>query len=158
MRLNVHDAFLNAGGDVRINLSVANTGEATWAETVRAGDDGEARRRETRVVATWVLLDPPPGETGRTRPKGAATGAGEDSGVEPDAAQTPLVVELRAVPLAPGRMVRISRGLAVPDQVGHWALVMDIVDDISGSFAGLGSAPEVALFEVVPPRGIEVVE
>jgi hypothetical protein len=144
MRLNVHGELLNAGDGVRINLSVANTGEDTWAETVRADGEGEVRQRSTRVVATWVLLD-----------AGAGTAAAKAPG---DGAATPLVVELRAVPLAPGRIVRIRQSLAVPEQVGHWALVVDIVDDIAGSFAALGSAPAVALFHVVPPRGIEVVE
>ena len=153
MRLNVHDGFLNAGEGVRVNLSVANTGEATWAEAAKPGDDGKVRRRRTRVVATWVLLDTP----------ASTRGAGSGDEARGDAAASggeaaPLVVELRDVPLAPGRIVRIRETLVVPQQVGHWALVVDIVDDVAGSFAALGSAPAVALFEVVPPRGIDVVE
>ena len=46
----------------------------------------------------------------------------------------------------------------MPKEVGRWALVIDIVDDVAGSYAALGSAPAVALFEVVAPRGIEPVE
>jgi len=39
--------------------------------------------------------------------------------------------------------------------VGRWALVVDVEDSIVGSFATLGNAPAVALFDVVPPRRIE---
>jgi hypothetical protein len=148
-RLNVNRTFLNAGGDVRINLSVANTGELTWDETARPADPAKARERSTRVVASWVRLDPPAAGTAEATADGAAAATSDPA---------PLVVELRAVPLAPGAMVRIRETLAVPEQVGHWALVIDVVDDVDGSFTTLGSAPGVALFEVVPPRGIEVVE
>ena len=70
----------------------------------------------------------------------------------------PLVVELRRVPLTPGRLARISHTLVVPRELGRWALVVDVVDEVDGSYAALGSAPAVALFEVVAPRGIEPVE
>ncbi|HYO43911.1 MAG TPA: hypothetical protein VES19_12000 [Candidatus Limnocylindrales bacterium] len=148
MRLNVPGAFVTAGGEVRINLSVANTGKDTWAETVRVDGEGEVRQRSTRVVATWVLLDSPGGDD-------AASEAIRDAD---SAMRAPLVFELRRLPLAPGRIVRIRQALVVPDRAGRWALVVDIVDDVAGSFASLGSAPAVALFEVVPPRGIEAVE
>ena len=46
----------------------------------------------------------------------------------------------------------------MPKAAGRWALVIDIVDDVAGSYAALGSAPAVALFEVVAPRGIDPVE
>jgi hypothetical protein len=155
MRLNVRGEFLNAGDNVRINLSVANTGEDTWSETIRAGDEGKVRERATRLVATWVRLDAP--STGATTAK--SVGAKHaDAADAPDATPVPLVVELRKVPLAPGRMVRVRESLVVPSQPGYWALVVDIVDDIAGPFSALGSAPSIALFEVVPSRGIEVVE
>ena len=67
-------------------------------------------------------------------------------------------VDLRKVPLAPGTLERVRETLVVPRDAGRWALVVDIVDDVAGSYAALGSAPAVALFEVVPPRGIAVVE
>lgn len=149
-RLNVNGAFLNAGDGVRINVSVANTGEKTWAEVVHPVASGQLQRRATRVVATWVRLDPPAA--------GSAAAKAERAAAAEAPVPVPLVVELRSVPLAPGAMVRIRETLAVPEQVGHWALVVDVVDDVDGSFAALGSAPGVALFEVVPPRGIEAVE
>ena len=65
---------------------------------------------------------------------------------------------MRKVPLAPWKPERIRETLVVPKDAGTWALVIDIVDDVSGSYAALGRAPAVALFEVVPPRGIAPVE
>jgi hypothetical protein len=149
LRLHVRGPLLNAGDGLRVNVSVANTGDDTWADPVRPGSDlGGARQRSTRLVATWVRLDPPAG--GDAASGGDAAGKGDAAG--------PLEVVLRAVPLAPGRMVRVRETLVVPDEVGRWALVVDIVDDDAGSFAALGSAPAVALFDVVPPRGIAPVE
>ncbi len=149
-RLNVNGASLTAGSGVRINVSVANSGASTWDESARPVDMGKLPERATRVVATWVRLDPPASGTAVARAERAAAAATGDP--------APLIVELRSVPLAPGAMVRIRRTLVAPAQVGHWALVIDVVDDVDGSFAALGSAPAVALFEVVPPRGIEAVE
>ncbi len=153
LRLNVAHEVLIAGDDVRINLSVANSGEHTWADTARPeGDQGDVRARATRVVATWVRLDPPASGDGVRRGRARR---GHRPG---DAAAVPLTIDLRKVPLAPGTLERIRETLVVPKDVGRWALVIDIVDDVAGSYAALGSAPAVALFEVVPPRGIEPVE
>jgi hypothetical protein len=151
VRLNVAAKVLVAGDDVRVNLSVANSGEDTWADTIRPdGDQGDVRARGTRVVATWVRLDP--------RASGEASAEpAADAAMAPDAA-IPLTIELRRVPLAPGALERIRKTLVVPEDAGRWALVIDIVDDVAGSYAALGSAPAVALFEVVAPRGIESIE
>jgi hypothetical protein len=62
------------------------------------------------------------------------------------------------VPLAPGRMILVRGSVVAPQEVGRWALVVDIVDDVDGSFAALGSAPAVHVVEVVEPRGFEPVE
>jgi hypothetical protein len=153
LRLNVAKDVLTAGDDLRINLSVANSGEHTWADTARPeGDQTDVRARATRAVATWVRLDPSgQGEASGEAVPHAAAAPG-------DAAAVPLTVDLRKVPLAPGKVERIRETLVVPTDAGTWALVIDIVDDVSGSYAALGSAPAVALFEVVPPRGIAPVE
>jgi hypothetical protein len=142
LRLSAHEHFLDAGESVRVHLSVANTGLTTWGETIPPDADGgdvregatrAIRERATRVTATWVRLDPSTaGETAET---------------------AQLTVELGRVPLRPGALVRISESLEVPGQVGRWALVLDVVDDLEGSFAARGSAPAVAIFEVVAPRG-----
>ncbi len=153
LRLNVARTVLIAGDDVRVNLSVANSGEDTWADTVRPdGDQGDVRTRATRVVAAWVRLDP---QAQRPAPADPAADAATATGVT---AAVPLTIELRKVPLAPGALERIRETLVVPTDVGRWALVIDIVDDVAGSYATLGSAPAVALFDVVAPRGIEPVE
>ena len=153
LRLNVANEVLVAGDDVRINLSVANSGEHTWADTARPeGDQADVRARATRVVATWVRLDAP--ASGRGARRACADAATAPGG----AAAVPLTIELRKVPLAPGALERIRETLVVPREVGRWALVIDIVDDVAGSYAALGSAPAVALFEVVAPRGIAPVE
>jgi hypothetical protein len=62
------------------------------------------------------------------------------------------------VPLGPGELARFRGNLTVPTTIGHWALVIDVEDSVLGSFAALGSAPAVAVFEVVPPRGIEPID
>jgi hypothetical protein len=155
LRLNVNDAILTAGGSVQLNASVANAGDATWAEAT--GPDGgeagrvlpSARQRDTRLVAHWIRLDQPVG--GPVPPEGA----GSDPG---DAAADPDPVDLVRVPLAPGELGRFRGDLLVPDQLGRWALVVDVEDAIVGSYAALGSAPAVAIFEVVPPRGIEPID
>jgi hypothetical protein len=160
MLLNVHGEFISAGDALPINLTVANSGEETWADTTRPDADGKVRRRTTRIVATWVRLDPPADKAAAKAEAKAAARAAADAaadGATPRGEPVPLVVVLREAPLTPGHMVRIRRSLAVPEQTGHWALVVDIVDDVDGSFAALGSAPALALFEIVPPRGIEAV-
>ncbi len=156
LRLNVARKVLVAGDDVRINLSVANSGEDTWADTARPdGDQADVRARGTRVVATWVRLDS--GTPGAASAEPAADPAA-DAATAPAAAAVPPTIELRKVPLAPGALERIRETLLVPRDVGRWALVIDIVDDVVGSYAAIGSAPAVALFEVVAPRGIQPVE
>jgi hypothetical protein len=150
LRLNVVKELLTAGGDIRVNVSVANSGEDTWADTSRPdGDQAVVRARATRVVATWVRIDPP--ASGEKPAAPAATTAD-------DAAAVPRTVELGKAPLAAGALERIRETLVVPKEVGRWALVIDVVDDVAGSYAALGSAPAVALFEVVPPRGLAPVE
>ncbi len=62
------------------------------------------------------------------------------------------------VPLDPGALARFRGELTVPSTMGRWALVIDVEDSVQGSFAALGSAPAVDVFEVVPPRGIDAVD
>ena len=67
----------------------------------------------------------------------------------PADATTPDPAELRSVPLAPGALATIQVRLVAPDAPGAWALVVDVVDNVDGSFAALGSAPAVQVFDVV---------
>jgi hypothetical protein len=144
LRLNSGKASVVAGATVPISLSVANTGEETWAEPARpAGAPAAARTiRDTRVVARWVPIDVPAGE-----------GTGDAAELDVHGA-----TELRAVPLSPGRILRLKAQLVAPEAPGQWALVIDLVDDVDGSFAALGSAPAVHVFEIVAPRGIVPVD
>jgi hypothetical protein len=154
MRLNVLEDVLTAGGSLRVNLSVANGGDDTWAEPVRPRRDGPAAalgtgpERDTRVTAHWIRLD-----GAATTPGAAATAGSAPIGTAPADDAGP--VTLLNVPLDPGDMARFRGDVAVPSAVGRWALVVDVEDSIVGSFATLGNAPAVALFDVVPPRRIE---
>jgi hypothetical protein len=96
--------------------------------------------RNTRVLAYWIPLAVPGDGAGGTAP-------GE-----------PVGVELRAVPLSPRKLATIRATLHAPKALGVWALVVDVVDDVDGSFAALGSAPAVQVFEVVTPRGFAPIE
>jgi hypothetical protein len=143
LRVNVNDSLLTAGGTVKVNVSVANAGTTTWAEAT--GPDGDdagtavrtARERNARLVAHWIRLDD-------------AMAAGSEGGPAPE--------DLREIPLAPGELARFRGELRVPEALGRWALVVDVEDAILGSYAALGSAPAVAVFEVVAARGIEAVD
>ncbi len=136
--LSVHarEEAIEAGRAVTVSVSVRNAGTESWAE--RAGSaqtsDGPFPIRATRVVARWVPLDVPA-----------------------DAA-APAPVELKAVPLAPGKATTVKAELLAPGSPGVWALVVDVVDDVDGSFAALGSAPAVGVYGVVVPRAIVGVE
>ena len=111
--LNVHGDTIEAGQPVSLTVAVANTGTEPWAEPARhAGPLADQLPvRETHVVAHWIQLD------------GAADAAPPDP------------VELRSVPLAPGRLATIQVRLAAPAAPGAWALVVDVVDNVDGSFA-----------------------
>jgi hypothetical protein len=163
LRLNTVKRVLIADDKVRISMSVANSGEETWADMPGSDtDQRDVRARATRVLATWVRLDPPAasekgaGETAQTPADPAAGGATPAAGDE--AAVAPLVVELGKAPLPPGAVARLRQTLVVPSEPGRWALVIDVMDDVAGSYAALGSAPAVALFELVTPPALAVAE
>lgn len=136
LRLHVRDETIGAGRTVSVSVSVANTGTESWAEQTQPPGVPVERNpvRATRVVAYWIRLD------------------------DPTDAAPPAPVELRAVPLAPGTLTTVRADLQAPDSPGAWALVVDVVDDVDGSFAALGSAPAVGVFGVVLPRGTAEVE
>jgi hypothetical protein len=136
LRLQVRDEAVEAGKAVTVSVWVANTGTKSWADHVRSAgaSDEPLPVRATRVVARWIRLD----------------GPGD--------AVAPAPVELRAVPLAPGKATTVKASLLAPESPGMWALVVDVVDDVDGSFAALGSAPAVKVLGVVVPRGIAGVE
>jgi hypothetical protein len=138
IELDVAETTVVAGSPVRVTLWVMNTGEESWtndaaAPALRAQPVG---LRNTRVVARWIPLAAAAG----------STATGDD---EPGLPTPPAATTVAAVPLAPGRMSQLLRDIQVPDAPGVWALVFDIVDDIDGSFATLGSAPATQRFVVL---------
>ena len=136
LRLHAGDEAIEAGRAITVSVSVRNTGTESWAD--RAGStqtsDGPPSVRATRVVARWIPLDAPAD------------------------AVAPAPVELQAVPMTPGKAATVKADLIAPGSPGTWALVVDIVDDVDGSFAALGSAPAVAVYGVVVPMAIAGIE
>ena len=132
MRLYAGGTAIEVGRTVSFSVFVANTGTESWLAAVRhAGALADpAPDRGTHVVAQWIRLDDPTDGPPR-RP-----------------------VMLQAVPLAPGTLTTVRARLATPGSPGSWALVVDVVDDVDGSFAALGSAPAVQVFEVVAPPDV----
>lgn len=153
--LHVHAANLApaAGATVSISVVVTNSGGATWADPRQAAAAGVAdlTPRATRLVATWIRVDT---ATGTPAADAAAPGVGDR------ARNASTLVPLRRVPINPGETIRVDAAVQTPDVPGRWALVIDVMDDIEGSFATAGSRPAVALLEVaaaVPPAaGIDV--
>ncbi|HET7830308.1 MAG TPA: hypothetical protein VFL03_12170 [Candidatus Limnocylindrales bacterium] len=141
LRLNVRAQAVEAGSPIKLSVNAANTGTETWAGewTLDAGAGKMTVERGTRLVASWVRLS----ENGT-----------------PDADQdgTPTQVALGAVPLKPGEMQTVKDTLLAPGTVGRWALVVDVVDDVDGSYAALGSEPAVARLDVVAARARGPVE
>jgi len=133
--LIVRGATINAGRPVWLTVAVANTGTESWTEDAPpAGVQAEQLvARDTHLVAHWIRLD----------------GPADDAPLDP--------VELRAVPLTLDRFTTVRVRLVAPEAPGRWALVVDVVDNVEGSFAALGSAPAVHAFDVVfAPRVAEV--
>jgi hypothetical protein len=154
LQVNVRGQSLVAGASTAVSVYAANSGTDSWTDGGPAGSvPSDAFVRDTRVVAAWVRLGP-------ASAGDAAPGAPDVApGVASDRASATLApVELQRVPLVPGRAVRIRGTVVAPAAPGRWALVVDVVDDIVGSYAALGSAPAVAIFDVVAARGIEPVQ
>ena len=143
LRLNVRESGVEVGQPIQVSVNVANTGTESWAGTwaLDAGAGQIAVERGTRVVARWIRLQPP-----------------EDGDVAPDDIEAPDMATLGAAPLEPGEMVTVRDTVLAPRAEGRWALVVDVVDDVDGSYAALGSKPAVAAVDVVAPRGRGPVE
>ncbi len=124
-----------AGSLLDLKVTVSNTGADTWAEAAGVGPASKARSRNARLVATWI----------RTAD---ADGTALDA-----AAVAPDPVVLARVPLASGRRVVARGSIQAPSTTGRWALVVDVVDDIDGSYAALGSRPGAATIDIVDAPG-----
>ena len=91
-----------------------------------------AVERGTRVVARWIPLDDDRSDATRRRSSRSWSAR----------------CRWRR-----GEMVTVRDTLTAPAAVGRWALVIDVVDDVDGSYAALGSEPAVAEIDVVAARG-----
>lgn len=136
LRLRGDDDLLDAGSSLEIKVSVDNTGEVSWTGAHTPGVLAEeAVERVTIAVAHWVPIDVPPASRG-SRPVTA-----------------PAPIELGVVPLEPGGWMNIRATLLVPAEPGAWGLVIDLEDNLEGSFAALGSAPASRVYEVAALAG-----
>ena len=117
---------------------MANSGDLSWDETAVAATNQDAKPRNTRLVARWIPLDV---SAKQSLPSTGANGI------------VPPLVKVEDLPLDAGGHIVIDTSIRAPSAMGRWALALDIVDDVSGSFAKLGSKPAVILVDVVAPRG-----
>ncbi len=132
------------GAVASVRFTVTNSGTTTWSDDPRIDrlPDGSQWQRATHVVATWVpvRLD---------APAAAAKTAGASGAVGPAGlAGVPPPLAILDVPLDAGGQDAATVRVALPTAAGTWALVLDVVDNVDGSFAALGSAPAVTLVEV----------
>jgi hypothetical protein len=138
------------GSTVEVGVSVANSGTETWAEPPppQGAPTQAVAPRDTRLVAQWIPIDVFSDEASFT----SADPVPDDP--DPVTIEVPQPVVLEALPLEPGAVAHVAASLDAPDAPGTWALILDVRDDLDGSYAVLGSAPAVQLFEIVPERGI----
>jgi hypothetical protein len=123
-----------AMGPYALVTDVTNSGTVSWADPTwsAAMQAAASPVRNTRLVATWVLL-----------------AASTEASSRLTTGQVPDAVTLSVLPLAPGTSARISASIATPTIPGQWALMLDIVDDADGSFAAHGSRPGAILVDLV---------
>ncbi len=132
LQVSTGEPVAGAGTSVDVSISVVNSGTLSWADP--SADQvpvGKALDRNARLVARWIRL------------ADAAGDPVDDTVVPPDA------VELAPVPLAPGRRVVVDVSIQAPRTIGRWALAIDVVDDIDGSYAALGSEPGFTTLDVI---------
>ena len=122
-------------GRFAFTTTVTNTGSATWSDPEWGGIEPPEtfRPRGTRLVGTWVLMSP------------------TDGAAFPGSVTVPDDMTIASVPLTPGQSATIAATIATPSEPGQWALMLDIVDDVDGSFAAHGSRPGAILVDLVEP-------
>ena len=144
LRLDATESAAEAGRGLKVSISVTNSGEATWAET-----PGRSLRPrpEGPQHAPGGALDPALG----LRQDGAGPAA-------PGTGSCRRTVVVEAVPLDPGRHIVVDATIRAPAAIGRWALAIDVVDGVSGSYAKLGSRPALLVLDVVAPRGRDAID
>lgn len=120
-------------GTFALEATVINTGTVDWSDPDwLATTPAEVRvPRGTMLRAHWTWRGELPA-----------------SGVAPSA---PNPADLVALPLRPDSAMRVREKVRTPGVPGTWALTLDVVDRIDGSFAAGGSAPTTLLLEIVAP-------
>ena len=146
------------GSLVPISFGVRNVGAIAWTDPQLTPDlPPDLRlRHNTRLVGTWVLVpsDDPAGPPAAVDPTDALASTDAESAAALVSPPPPPAVDLGFVPFDAGYGSRVDILVRVPAQAGTWRLVIDIVDDIDGSFALSGSAPGVIGIDVIaPPAG-----
>lgn len=137
LRIQARSTEVVSRASIDLSVSVANTGTLTWLDPPRVlGGAPTPGERNTRVVGRWVSIAPASEAASSAASRAAAVVGGE-------------------IALAPGRLARLDVTVQAPDEPGRWALVLDVVDDVDGSFAAHGSAPAVLMIDVVPVRGLD---
>ncbi len=131
------------GGLLPLSFAVRNIGAASWmdARLTRDLPFDLQPARNTRLIATWVSEAP-------TLDVDAAPG--EDAAFV--GSPPPPPIDLGLVPFGASFGLRIEALVRVPARPGAWRLVIDVVDDVNGSFAMGGSAPGIVDVEVFAPR------
>lgn len=120
-------------GRMSFDTTIVNSGTLTWDDVRRepgAPPDPIAARR-TRLIGTWIAADQASVEAG----------------------PAPARLDLGLLPLAPGEAIDVHASVATPRTAGHWTLVLDLVDDMDGSFAGHGSRPDLIAVDLVEAAG-----
>jgi hypothetical protein len=145
LRLDATETAAEAGRGLKVSIAVTNSGEVSWAETPADPSDPDPKVRNTRLVARWIPLS----VSAKASPP--APGGAGDGIVPPN-----VVVE--SVPLDPGRHIVVDATIRAPAALGRWALAIDVVDGVSGSYAKLGSRPAVLVLDVVAPRGRDAID
>ena len=122
-----------AGEPLELDATVMNTGSRDWTDPewlTSSAAEAMDRRRDTTIRASWVLVDPPDG----------------------DRAEAPEPSNVLATPLKPGEAMQATFTVQAPSAPGRWILLLDLVDEVDGSFAAGGSAPRSLVVTVVDGR------
>jgi hypothetical protein len=127
-----------AGDSLSFDVVVRNRGSVPWVVTVPGAGPavGSIEDPHARLVGTWVPVDVPPARSSEAE---AALG--------PD----PAPVTFGAVPLRSGDGMIVPAQLELPHRPGRWTLLVDVVDDIVGSYAAIGSAPALITVDIAAP-------
>jgi hypothetical protein len=132
---SVPDELAAEAGDwVPFAIAVTNRGTTAWTAPERAPGPfaDEDRVPHPRLVGTWV---PSPTVVGASDPTLPA----------------PSPVDLGPVPLGVGDVIVVQATVQLPTAAGRWTLMIDVVDDVAGSYTALGSAPGRIVVEVGAP-------